>query len=122
MSASDLYLSFDRGVINATPRPLITGMGRSLYEVVKHLSLVNLAVDTSILTINKSKFDSLPKDLQDILVESAKERDADQFRRVEDYIKVALKKFEEKGMKIHRITPEARADIDRKSTRLNSSH
>src|SRR3546814_14494305 len=87
MSSSDLYLSFDRGVINATPRPLITGMGRSLYEVVKHLSLVNLAVDTSILTINKSKFDSLPKDLQDILVESAKERDADQFRRVEDYIK-----------------------------------
>src|SRR3546814_19748324 len=30
MSSSDLYLSFDRGVINATPRPLITGMGRSL--------------------------------------------------------------------------------------------
>src|SRR3546814_14992756 len=84
MSASDLYLSFDRGVINATPRPLITGMGRSLYEVVKHLSLVNLAVDTSILVINKSKFNALPKDLQDILVESAKERDADQFRRVDE--------------------------------------
>src|SRR3546814_14164865 len=87
-----------------------------------YTTLFRSAVDTSILTINKSKFDSLPKDLQDILVESAKERDADQFRRVEDYIKVALKKFEEKGMKIHRITPEARADIDRKSTRLNSSH
>src|SRR3546814_11060995 len=55
MSSSDLYLSFDRGVINATPRPLITGMGRSLSEVVKHLSLVNLAVDTSILTIIDAK-------------------------------------------------------------------
>lgn len=116
MSSSDLYLSFDRGVINATPRPLITGMGRSLYEVVKHLSLVNLAVDTSILVINKSKFDALPKDLQDILVESAKERDADQFRRVDEYVKVALKKFEDKGMKIHRISPEAREDMKAKTS------
>lgn len=115
MSSSDLYLSFDRGVINATPRPLITGMGRSLYEVVKHLSLVNLAVDTSILTINKDKFDALPKDLQDILVESAKERDADQFQRVDEYIKVALKKFEAAGMNIHRVTPEAREDMKQKT-------
>ncbi|WP_245150617.1 TRAP transporter substrate-binding protein DctP [Pollutimonas harenae] len=116
MSSSELYLSFDRGVINATPRPLITGMGRSLYEVVKHLSLVNLAVDTSILTINKSKFDALPKDLQDILVESARERDADQFRRVGEYVKVALKTFEDKGMTIHRISPEAREDMKVKTS------
>jgi TRAP-type C4-dicarboxylate transport system substrate-binding protein len=115
MSSSDLYLSFDRGVINATPRPLITGMGRSLYEVVKHLSIVNLAVDTSILTINKKKFDALPKDIQDILVESAKERDADQFRRVDEYVKVALKKFEDEGMKVHRVTPEAREDMKAKT-------
>ena len=30
MSSADLYLSFDRGVIDATPRSLLTGIGRSL--------------------------------------------------------------------------------------------
>ncbi|MFA7668231.1 MAG: TRAP transporter substrate-binding protein DctP [Burkholderiaceae bacterium] len=117
MSSSELYLSFDRGVINGTPRPLITGMGRTLYEVVEHLSLVNLAVDTSILTMNKAKFDSLPKDLQDILMESAKERDAEQFRMVEDYVKVALKTFEEKGMTIHRVSAEDREDMKKKTAK-----
>lgn len=111
MSSSELYLSFDRGVINGTPRPLITGMGRSLYEVVKHLSLVNLAVDTSILTINKSKFDALPKELQDILIESAKERDAEQFRMVEDYVKTALDTFKQKGITVHQISPADREEM-----------
>lgn len=117
MSSSELYLSFDRGVINGTPRPLITGMGRSLYEVVKHLSLVNLAVDMSILTMNKGKFDSLPPDLQEILMESAKERDAEQFRMVEEYVNVALKTFEEKGMTIQRISPEDREDMKNKTSK-----
>src|SRR5690606_29695508 len=98
MSSSDLYLSFDRGVINATPRPLITGMGRSLYEVVKHFSLLNLAVDTWILTINNEKVGAHPEEVQDILVESAKGRDAEQFRRVHNYVKVAPKTFEDEGI------------------------
>lgn len=117
MSSSELYLSFDRGVINGTPRPLITGMGRSLYEVVKHLSLVNLAVDTSILTINKTKFDSLPPELQQVLREAAQERDAEQFRLVDDYVKVALKTFEDKGMKIHRVAPEDREEMKARTSK-----
>src|SRR5699024_9486638 len=52
MSSADLYLSFDRKVIDSTPRPLITGIGRSLYEVANHLSLATFAFDTSILSIN----------------------------------------------------------------------
>src|SRR5690606_34924272 len=88
-----------------------TGMGRSLHEVVKHLSLVNLAVDTSILTMNKSKFDALPEDLQKVLIESAKERDAEQFDLVEEYVKVALQTFEDKGMTVHRIAPEDREEM-----------
>jgi len=117
MSSSELYLSFDRGVINGTPRPLITGMGRSLHEVVKHLSLVNLAVDTSILTMNKSKFDALPEDLQKVLIESAKERDAEQFDLVEEYVKVALQTFEDKGMTVHRIAPEDREEMKTRTAR-----
>lgn len=103
MSSGDLYLSFDRGVIDGTPRPLITGMGRSLYEVVKHISLANLAIDTSILSINKKKWDALPKDVQDIMIKAAQQRDAEQFERVNAYVQDVLAQFKEKGMTIHRV-------------------
>lgn len=110
MSSSELYLALDRGVIDGTPRPMITGTGRSLFDVAKHLSLATFAVDSSILVINKKKFDSLPADIQDILRRAAKERDKEQFERVNAYMKDAVKQFESKGVKVNRI---AAAEIDK---------
>ncbi|WP_108482333.1 TRAP transporter substrate-binding protein [Oceaniglobus ichthyenteri] len=104
MSSSDLYLSFDRGVIDGTPRPLLTGVGRSLYEVVDHLSLATFAVDTSILSINSDKWESLPADIQDIITKAAKQRDKTAFEMVAQFMKSALADFESKGMEIHQIS------------------
>lgn len=103
MPSSELYLAFDRGVIDGTPRPLLTGIGRSLFEVTKHLSLANFGVDTSILSINRKKWESLPKDLQDVLQKAAKQRDNEQFDRVAAFVKDAVATYETKGVKVHRI-------------------
>src|SRR5690606_26337653 len=102
MPSSELYLAFDRGVIDGTPRPLLTGVGRSLFEVAKHLSLATFGVDTSILAINSKKWDSLPADIQEIIKRAAKQRDKEQFEMVDAFVKDALKNFEAKGMKINR--------------------
>lgn len=106
MSSSDLYLSFDRGVIDGTPRPLLTGVGRSLDEVVGHLSLVTFGVDTSILAINGDTWNSLPEDLQEIVSNAAEARDKQQFAMVEEFMKDALVDFEAKGMSIHQVSDE----------------
>lgn len=116
MSSADLYLSFDRGVIDATPRPLITGIGRSLFEVVKHVSLAAFTVDTSILTINRKTWERLPKDLQDIMIEAAAQRDTEQFERVRAFIDEALAKYREHGVEIHRLDPEVLKEL-REATR-----
>ena len=106
MPSSELYLSFDRGVIDATPRPLLTGMGRTLYEVVKHISIVNFGVDISLLAINRQKWESLPEDIQEIIIQAAKERDAEQMERVDAFIADALKTYESHGLKIERVGGE----------------
>ena len=90
-----------------TVSTLLTGIGRSLYEVTKHLSLANFGVDTSILSINKKKWDSLPPDIQEILRKAAKERDNDQFDRVAAFVKDAVATYEAKGVKVHRVEGEA---------------
>lgn len=106
LASSELYLSFDRGVIDATPRPLLTGMGRKLYEVAKHVSLVNFGVDVSILAINKQKWDSLPADIQEIITTAAKERDEEQLERVQAFITDAIQKYESLGVAVERVSPE----------------
>lgn len=105
MPSSELYLAFDRGVIDGTPRPLLTGMGRSLYEVSKYVSLATFGIDTSILTFNKKKWDSLPADIQEIIKRAAKQRDQEQFERVDAFIKGALAKYQSHGVKINKIEP-----------------
>jgi TRAP-type C4-dicarboxylate transport system substrate-binding protein len=113
MASSDLYLSFDRGVIDGTPRPLLTGIGRSLFEVVKHITLTNFALDTSILAINRKTWERLPKDLQAIISEAAAKRDQEQFERVRAYITEAIAQYEKKGVKVHRLDAAAIAELRR---------
>lgn len=103
MSSSDLYLSFERGVIDGTPRPLLTGMGRSLYEVADHITLTNFAIDTSILAINADTWDSLTPELQNIFEEAAKARDELQFKMVNDFIENAVEEYQELGMSVSRL-------------------
>ncbi len=111
MSSSELYLAFDRGVVDATPRPLITGLGRSLDEVISHISLATFLVDTSILAINRDSWESLPSDLQDIITQAAKERDAEQFELVEGFITEALEYYESHGVSIYQMSPEVVAEL-----------
>jgi len=116
MPSSELYLSFDRGVIDGTPRPLLTGIGRSLYEVVEHITISNFAIDTSILAINRQRWEALPADVQEIIREAAAERDRDQIERVRDFVESAITRYEEAGVEVHRMDEAAIAEL-RNATR-----
>lgn len=106
LASSELYLAFDRGVIDATPRPLLTGMGRNLYEVAKYISLVNFGVDVSLLAINKDTWDNLPADIQEIIQKAAQQRDQTQQELVNNFIDESIKKYEELGMTVERVDGE----------------
>jgi TRAP-type C4-dicarboxylate transport system substrate-binding protein len=118
MSSSELYLALDRGVIDATPRPLITGLGRSLDEVIKHITLANFLVDTSILAINRDAWERLPDDLQKIILDAASERDAEQFKMVESFIADAINYYEERGVTIHEMSPQTIAELRKASAEV----
>ena len=106
MSSGELYLALQRGTIDGCTRPLITGLGRKLYEVVEHLSVTNMAYFCSFLVINKKKWDNLPKDIQEIMKKAAKERSQEQLERLNAFMKKAIALYNEKGVKVHIATPE----------------
>ncbi len=106
MSSGELYLALQRGTIDGCTRPLITGLGRKLYEVVEHLSVTHMAYFCSFLVINKKKWDSLPKDIQEIMKKAANERSQEQLERLNAFMNKAIALYKEKGVKVHIATPE----------------
>jgi len=106
MGSGELYMALQRGTIDGTTRPLITGLGRKLYEVVDNLSVTNMDYFTCVLAINKEKWDSLSKDIQDVMLSAAKKRDQQQLQMLEAFMADAVKQYEEKGVNVHVSTPE----------------
>lgn len=111
MASSELYLAFARGVIDATVRPLLTGVARSLYEVMDHITVATFAIDTSILAINRQTWESLPEDIQDIIQRAAAERDRQQFARVKAFIKEAIARYKDEGVTVRRLDDETVAKL-----------
>jgi TRAP-type C4-dicarboxylate transport system substrate-binding protein len=63
----DNYLSLDKGVIDGIAIPWEPFHGFRLYEVIKYNTLVPLHVTYFSMAMNKQKWESLPKDVQDAI-------------------------------------------------------
>jgi TRAP-type C4-dicarboxylate transport system substrate-binding protein len=101
MSSGELYLALQRGTVDATTRPLLTGIGRKLYEVVGHLTVLNFAYFTTFLAINADKWDSLPADMQAVMKAAAKARGREQLERVHAFLDQATTLFRNEGVEVH---------------------
>ena len=119
MSSGELYLALQRGTIDGCTRPLITGLGRKLYEVVDNLTVTNMAYFTCMLAINKKKWDSLPKDVQEVMIAAGKQRDKRQLEMLQAFMADAIKKYKEKGVNVHIATSQELATFKAKMTPVN---
>lgn len=101
MSSGDLYVALQRGTIDATARPLITGLGRKLYEVLDNITEVNMSYFETFLAINLKTWNKLPPDLQEIIQKAADERSQEQLALLEAYMKEAKGIYENNGVTYH---------------------
>jgi len=101
MGSGELYLALQRKTVDATTRPLVTGAGRKLHEVVSHLTLTNMYFCNNVFMMNKKSFDKLPKDVQEIIQKSAKERDQEQLKMILDYERDVIGMYKGKGVTVH---------------------
>ena len=79
MPLSELYTALETRAVDAQEHPIGIFWSAKLYEVQKHLSLTNHGYTPLIVVMNKAKFDGLAPELQNALLEAAKE--AGQFQR-----------------------------------------
>jgi TRAP-type transport system periplasmic protein len=105
MSSSDLYVALQRGTIDATSRPFLTGIGRKLYEVLDNVTVVNMSYFTTFLSINMDTWNRLPADLQKVVQDAANERSQEQLKLLNDYIANAKPLFEKNGVNFYVAPP-----------------
>jgi TRAP-type C4-dicarboxylate transport system substrate-binding protein len=65
MPMPDTYLAMDKGVIDGMAAPWEPILAHRLYEVVKYYTIVPLSAVYFSMPINKQRWNSLPKDVQD---------------------------------------------------------
>ncbi|MBG0774925.1 MAG: TRAP transporter substrate-binding protein [Desulfovibrionaceae bacterium] len=104
MSSGELYLALQRGTIDGCTRPLITGAGRKLDEVAKHLTLTDMYFCNCFLVINKDVWNSMPKDIQEIMKQCAAERDEEELAGLLEFEKGVVDKYKASGVAVHKLS------------------
>lgn len=73
MPLSELYTALETRAVDAQEHPIGIFWSAKLYEVQKHLSLTNHGYTPLIVVMNKAKFDSFSPELQQAILDAAKE-------------------------------------------------
>ncbi|MEY8883413.1 TRAP transporter substrate-binding protein [Donghicola sp. XS_ASV15] len=100
MSYSELYGALQSGVVDGAEGASTGYDGMKFYEVAPNFALVGWLNMTAPITMQKSKFDALPEDIQTALLEAGSEAATWQRQYVVDQEHPLLDSFREKGVNI----------------------
>ncbi|WP_373820308.1 TRAP transporter substrate-binding protein [Glaesserella sp.] len=100
MPLSELYTALETRAVDAQEHPIGIFWSAKLFEVQKHLSLTNHGYTPLIVVMNKAKFDSLTPELQQAVLESAKEAGAYQRQLNVETEKDILEKLQKAGVQV----------------------
>ena len=106
----DGYLSLQTGVYNGWLMFPSAYLGFKFYEPAPYYTLIGFgAMGVNALTMNKRKFDSLPEDLQKILLDVGRAYEDQAGASLNGRQSAGLKGLKEVGAQIKELSPEARA-------------
>ena len=101
MKWPEVYMALKTGVIDAQENGPNNSKDAKFYEVQKYFSYINYAWLGPLLSMNLDKWNSLPKDIQDIIMEEAKKGAKWTFDMGKKMNDDALKFIESKGMTVN---------------------
>lgn len=102
---NELYMALQQGVVDAQENPIETSYTSRFGEVCKYITLSEHVKEFDAIMMGKEYFESLPNDLQDILVVSARYASKWVGDIIETTEKEFLEKFREDGCEIIKVDP-----------------
>jgi len=103
IAISELYTAMQLGTVDGQENPTGRALSGKYYEVQDYLSVTHHQHVFEPLIMNKAKFDSLPENVQKVLLEAAAEVALQDRKAVADQEADELKQLEELGMKVNEV-------------------
>lgn len=103
ISISELYTALQLGTVDGQENPTGRVLNAKYYEVQKYLSLTHHQHVFEPLIMNRDKFDSLPEDVQKVLLETAAEIAVMDRKSVADKEASEIEALREKGMLVNEV-------------------
>jgi len=70
---SEVYLAIQQGMVDAVTCPIVNLYSDKFYELVHHATITHEYQQQVAIVMNNDKFESMPEDLQNIIIEAANE-------------------------------------------------
>ncbi len=123
--AKTLVVDFDKtrnalseGVVNGQENPLGSIYGKKFHEVQPHLILSNHGYLAQVLAFSKQNFNALPKDIQEILLSSAREAAEYQWQEVHQAELRILEEMEKSPILISEFSEDLRNELKEKTQKV----
>lgn len=104
----ELYTALQQKTYDAMEAPISLYYTNKFYEVQKYLTMSGHVYAATILLMNNNFYNSLPEDLQKIVVEASEEFRTEQRQLAQKQDVEFLEKLKENGMEINELTDEQR--------------
>ena len=108
MNFGEVYSALQQGVIDGQENPIAIIDSQRFYEVQSNLSLTGHVFTVYVPVISKYFMESLPEDQQQLIRDSIKTAADYQQQLVNKEESEQLKRIEDSGVKVMRLTPEQR--------------
>ncbi len=109
LAFGELYTSLQQNTFDGMDSTISLIHSGKFYEVQKHLSLTSHSYSATIALIGSKVFDSLPEDLQEVVMTAGENMEQEYYKLVDDYEAASLAEFEEDALiEINEISPEDR--------------
>lgn len=102
MAWPDVYMALKTGVLDAQDNAPEHTYSNKTYETQKYYSIINYIWMGGALTMNLNKWNSLPKDVQDVMLEAAREISEWTFEELASKDEWAIEQMEKEGLEINR--------------------
>lgn len=98
ISFPELYMALAQGVADGQCNPLATIYAQRFYEVQKYLAITNHVYNSQMLVMSKAIWDTLPSDIQMVLLDAAKIAGLYVRRLVQESEDVIIADLQQKGV------------------------
>ena len=112
MAFSEVYTGLERGILDAAVTCGVCGAGLRWFEVTDYLVGPIVALGVTYISVNKARWDEIPADLQNIILEEGiKHQAINRALVTDDWVKEGLEENVAGGMEYIEFTPEIKAAL-----------